>query len=73
MGLIGEYERKQALRKEQKPRDLYGTKVTKCNECRNQWQNYKGRDYGFCQAMGFHITKPEEMCRMCPLPLWEDR
>jgi len=72
MALIGEYELKQALRKEQKPRIWNGEKLETCSECPRLWKDFKERDYGLCQAMGFKIRKPDEMCRMCPLPLYKN-
>ena len=73
MGIIGDYERRLALIKEQKPRDLVGHKIDSCGMCPRLWQNYKDKGYGLCQAVGFRIICPDVMCRMCPMPLWVDK
>lgn len=69
---FSDFELKQAQRKEQLPRTLDGNKISNCNECRKQWRNYKDMDYGLCQARGFRVRNPEEMCRFCPLYLYEE-
>lgn len=75
MSIIGKYERDQALRKETKSREIYGTKIERCSECSILWRDYKGNDYGLCQTMGFRIKNENIniMCRMCPYPLWSDK
>lgn len=68
---MGEYEEQMALKKEQKPRDIYGKKIDKCGDCPRVRRNWKKDGNNLCTAAGFSVPNLNEMYRMCPLPLYE--